>query len=328
VDRLLRTGGVKVFTDAAAAGAELRGGWVTIGNFDGLHLGHRHVVSRAVARAAASGAPSIALTFRPHPASVLGHGGPPAELASAAQQEELFASAGLSASVVQRFDLDFAKLTPEAFVRRLLEEGLGARGIVVGSSFRFGAGRAGDVTLLRRLGETWGCAVEEVVPVVVAGEPVSSSRIRKDVADGRMREAWALLGRPHAVEGRVAEGDHVGRTIGFPTANVEAPAAAMPGRGVHACTLRCRGALHPAVANIGTRPTFGGAGTRLEVHALGEIGDVYGETVRVAFLAKLRDERAFASVDELRAQIERDVARAREVHGRHPIEELARLPAL
>jgi riboflavin kinase/FMN adenylyltransferase len=310
---------MKLFDEVADAGRSLDRPWMTIGNFDGLHVGHRAVLESCVRRARAIGAPTLAMTFTPHPAAVLSPRGAPLALASLAQQEELLASVGIDGLLRQRFDATIASVSAEEFHAEWLVKRLSVRGIVVGSTFRFGAGRQGDVSSLRAWG---GFDVVDVPPVIVDADVVSSSRVRRLVAEGRVAEAWQLLQRPHALEGIVVAGAGRGRTIGYPTANVVVNAQ-LPGIGVYACALRVGERRLAAVANIGRRPTFGGGEVLVEVHALEPPGDLYGAVVRVAFLARVRDEMRFSGVDDLVARIATDVEAARVVHARHPPESLA-----
>ena len=239
-------------------------GWpspaVTVGNFDGVHRGHRALVSAAVARAHESGGVSVVLTFDPHPARVLGPGRAPAALTTLAQKEELLARLGVDHLAVLPFDTDVARLPPDAFAREVLRGALGAGHVVVGESFRFGHRREGDARLLAALGVDLGFSVRALPPVLEEGAPVSSSRVRDVLGRGDVRTARALLGRPYFVDAPVVRGDGRGRTIGVPTANLLPENEILPAGGVYAA--RCRvsaGAWHPAVVNLGHRPTFGGS---------------------------------------------------------------------
>ena len=311
---------MKIFESAAEAGRALDRPWLTIGNFDGLHVGHRAVVARCVSRARESGASALAMTFRPHPAAVLTSRGAPPRLVSDAQQEELLASVGIDALLRQRFDETFASARARDFHDDFLVSLLCVRGMVVGSTFRFGAGREGDVSSLRE----WGSLeIEDVAPVVMDGDVVSSSRVRRLVAEGALAQARRLLGRPHVLEGVVTRGEHRGRTIGFPTANVAVIDQVVPATGVYACVLRAGERYLPAVTNVGRRPTFGGGDVLVETHALVDPGDLYDLRVRVAFTERIRDEAKFSGIGELSAQIARDVEAARAVHVREPPGSLA-----
>ena len=285
---------------------------VTVGNFDGVHRGHQTLVARAVARAREAGERAVVLTFEPHPARVLDPAGAPAALSTPAQKEELLAGLGVDRLAVLPFDAAVAALSPEAFAREVLAEALGARHVVVGESFRFGHRRGGDARRLAALGEELGFSVSAVPAVLERGGPVSSSRVREELARGDVAAARALLGRPYFVDARVARGDGRGRTIGVPTANLEPENEVRPARGVYAG--RCRipgGATRVAVVNLGERPTFGGGRATVEAHLLDFDGDLYGERVRLEFHARLRDEERFAGALALVARIREDVARAR-----------------
>jgi riboflavin kinase/FMN adenylyltransferase len=291
-------------------------GWppsaVAVGNFDGVHRGHQALVTAAVARARATGGPSLVLTFDPHPAHVLRPGGAPAALTTLEQKEELLAGLGVDRLAVLPFDGALAGLSPEAFARTVLRETLGARDVVVGESFRFGHRRAGDARTLASLGAELGFGVHAVPPVLEGGSPVSSSRVRDELARGRVGAAAALLGRPHFVDGRVVRGDGRGRAIGVPTANLAPDNEMLPAPGVYAGYCRLGGGESwPAVVNLGRRPTFGGGDLALEAHLIGFAGDLYGARVRLSFVAHLRDEERFPGPEALVARIREDVARAR-----------------
>jgi riboflavin kinase/FMN adenylyltransferase len=291
-------------------------GWpspaVTVGNFDGVHRGHQVLVSAVVARARETGGVSVVLTFDPHPARVLGPGRAPAALTTLAQKEELLARLGVDRLAVLPFDADVARLPPDAFAREVLHGALGAGHVVVGESFRFGHRREGDARLLAALGQDLGFSVRALPPVLEEGAPVSSSRVRDELARGDVRTALALLGRPYFVDAPVVRGDGRGRTIGVPTANLEPENEILPAGGVYAA--RCRvsaGAWHPAVVNLGHRPTFGGATATVEAHLIDFAGDLYGSRVRLEFHERLRGEQRFDGQEALVARIREDVAQAR-----------------
>jgi riboflavin kinase/FMN adenylyltransferase len=284
----------------------------TIGNFDGVHLGHQALVARTVAAARRHGASATVLTFDPHPARLLSPERAPAALMTADQKAEMLEALHVDRLVVLAFTPELARSSPEEFARDVLATALGARHVVVGSDFRFGRERSGDVAALEAAGAALGFAVEPVAPVRAAGGPVSSSRIREAVAAGDVVQAAALLGRPFFVDGHVVEGDRRGRQIGVPTANLEVVNEVLPARGVYAGFARTAdGRRHRAVANLGLRPTFAGADLRLEVHLLGFAGDLYGSLLRVEFTERLREERRFESVDALVRQLREDVEHAR-----------------
>jgi riboflavin kinase/FMN adenylyltransferase len=285
---------------------------ITVGNFDGVHVGHRDVLARTVQRATELGGRPLAVTFVPHPVRVVAPGREPARLTPIELKLELMAQSGLDLTLVLHFDKRLAAMPPEQFARDVLHRATGARLIVVGRGFRFGLGRAGDVTLLRQFGRELGFEVEPVEPVELDGQPVSSSRIRLALVEGRVDAAARLLGRPHQVTGVVVRGDGRGRTIGFPTANLGGLRALLPGTGVYACWARVKGERLMAAVNIGDRPTFG-RGRSVEAFMLDFTGDLYGSEVTLSFASRLRSPERFSSVDDLVARIEKDVELTREV---------------
>jgi riboflavin kinase/FMN adenylyltransferase len=285
---------------------------VTIGNFDGVHRGHQALVGETVAHARAHGLRAVALTFDPHPARVLAPGREPMPLTTAARKAELLEALGIHLLAVLPFTKEVAALGPEAFAREVLAEALGTRHVVVGETFRFGHEQRGDALALARLGETLGFTVRAVPAVLDDGRPVSSSRIREALTEGDVARAASLLGRPYSVEGPVVEGDRRGRTIGVPTANVDAGDVLLPGHGVYAGTCRLDdGRSRLAVVNVGRRPTFDGRTVTVEAHLVDFEGDLYGRQLRLSFSVRLRDEQRFAGKEALVAQIRRDVERAR-----------------
>jgi riboflavin kinase/FMN adenylyltransferase len=297
-------------------GGGARVGWpspaVAIGNFDGVHVGHRALLEATVRWARQHQGTAAALTFDPHPARVLAPERAPAALSTAAQKAELLGGLGLDAIAVLPFSLEVARLEPEEFVRRILVAELGIQWVVVGEGFRFGRAQAGTVGRLEALGRELGFGVEAIAPVLLEGQPVSSSRVRDALAVGDVALARALLGRSYFVDGSVVRGDQRGRTLGFPTANLALANELLPSRGVYAGRLRGPdGVWRPAVVNRGTRPTFGGEGETVEAHVLDFEGDLYGAGVRLAFEERLRGELRFSGAAALVAQIELDVARAR-----------------
>jgi riboflavin kinase/FMN adenylyltransferase len=254
----------------------------------------------------------VALTFDPHPAQVLGRHRVPAALTTLAQRAELLGALGADALAVLPFTRAVAALAPEAFARDVLVGALGTRHVVVGETFRFGRGQAGDAAFLARLGASLGFGVQALAPVLADGRPISSSRVREALGAGDVTQAEALLGRPHLVDGTVVEGDRRGRTLGFPTANLDTGGALLPAHGVYAGRCRLADGRQPlAVVNVGRRPTFGGRTVTVEAHLLDFDGDLYGTRLRLSFSVRLRGERRFAGQDALVAQIRRDVERAR-----------------
>ena len=296
-----------------------RGSSVTIGAYDGVHLGHRALLAELAGRAPGDGLTTVVVTFDRHPASVVRPESAPRLLCDLDQKLELLASAGVDRTVVLHFDEERANETAEEFVDTVLLRALGARLVVVGEDFHFGHGRKGNVALLTERGATAGFAVEGVSPFDgegVLGQPISSTRIRGLVDEGRVEDAAELLGRPHQVRGVVAHGDRRGGAeLGFPTANVAVPAEiCLPATGIYAGWYeRPDGSRWPTAISVGRRPTFYGSDGELLVEALllDFSDDLYGEAARVSFVSHLRDEVAFDSVDQLIAQMGRDVAEAR-----------------
>jgi riboflavin kinase/FMN adenylyltransferase len=286
---------------------------VTIGMFDGVHLGHRVILARAVERARALGVPSVVLTFDPHPAEVVRPGSHPPVLAPPRLKAELMERAGLDAMLVLPFTPELSQLPAQDFVRSVLFGALRARAVVVGANFRFGRQARGDVELLRQMGDAAGVEID-AVPLVGDTRPTSSTAVRERIAAGDMRGANALLGRPHRIEGIVVRGDQRGREMGYPTANLQpTPYAAVPPDGIYAGWLVHRGQRLPGAISIGTNPTFQGVERRIETFVLDENLDLYGAHIGVEFVERLRSTRRFDSMDALVAAIGDDVARTREI---------------
>lgn len=285
---------------------------VAIGVFDGIHIGHRHVLETLCTRAAESGLEPCVLTFDPHPLAVVAPDHAPKMLTSIGHRIELLGALGVHTVAVVTFDQEVRSWSPAAFTSDLLVGALGAELVVVGEDFRFGRDRTGHVGLLREMGSALGFETE-VVPLVGSDRPVSSTRIREMISLGDVAGAAEALGRAHEVAGTVVEGDGRGKGIGVPTANVEVPSPfAIPGRGVYAVRAgRDATESMPGVANVGVRPTFGGDVEVLEVHVFDRDLDLYGRELRVRFVARIRDERAFPDVEALVAQIARDIDTAR-----------------
>ncbi|SCG36299.1 bifunctional riboflavin kinase/FAD synthetase [Micromonospora inositola] len=298
------------------------GGWgrsvVTIGVFDGVHKGHQATIGHAVARARELGVKSVVVTFDPHPAEVVRPGSHPAVLTEPARKAELIEALGVDVLCVVPFTPEFSRLPAEEFVHDILVEHLHAALVVVGANFRFGHRAAGDVALLERLGRTFGFGVESGPLVAEAGTVFSSTYIRSCVDAGDVVAAAAALGRPHRVEGVVVRGDQRGRELGYPTANLLCHRyAAIPADGVYAARLVRRGQREPlaAAVSIGTNPTFSGRERRVEAYALDFTGDLYGERLALDFVAHLREQRTYDSIEPLVAQIAEDVERTRRALG-------------
>jgi len=293
-------------------------GWgrsvVAIGVFDGVHAGHRAIVARAVAAASELGVSSVVVTFDPHPAVVVRPEAAPPLLGDVSQRLDLLASLGVDAVLVLPFDREIASWTAEEFVERLLVSRLHAQRVVVGENFRFGNRALGDVALLRGLGAVDDFTVDAVPLLgVAADEVVSSTLIRGMVADGSVAAAAKALGRPYGISGIVVRGDARGRELGFPTANIALPAGvAVPADGVYAGWLvRADGSRWPAAISVGTNPTFDGVERRVEAYALDVEFDLYDERITIEFADRLRGMEKFDSVDELVAQMTRDVSDVR-----------------
>lgn len=285
---------------------------LALGNFDGLHRGHIKILERVMRRASERGATSIVMTFDPHPPRVVRPDKAPPLLMTKAQRLEAIAQAGIQGTAVVCFTPELSQWDPEMFVRTVLVEWLHVAEVWVGANFLFGRDRAGTFTLLRSLGARYGFRTEKIDPVRYKEFVVSSTRIRRLVAEGRVDEAGALLGHLYAIDGTVVEGARRGRTIGFPTANLETENELVPPHGVYATTVRLDGVIHPSITNIGVRPTFGDVPAPvIETHILGFDRDLYGQRFRLGFVQRLRDERTFDGVEALTAQIQADTERAR-----------------
>ncbi len=287
---------------------------VALGNFDGLHRGHQRILDRVKRSAAEHGGTSVALTFEPHPPRVLRPDKAPKLLMTLDQKLEAFERAGLHSVAIVRFTPDLARWEPELFVETVLVDWLGVREVWVGANFLFGRDRAGTYTLLKALGEDRGFRADKIDPVFYRDFVVSSTRVRRLVSEGRVDEASALLGRQVFIDGVVVHGDHRGRTLGFPTANLETANQLLPAYGVYATIAIIDGVYHPAVTSLGIRPTIGDARLTIETFLLEHSADLYGQSMRLCFLARLRDEMKFPSLDDLKAQMAADVAQAARLH--------------
>ena len=288
---------------------------MALGNFDGVHVGHQAVLRRAVEEGKRRGVRVVATTFDPHPRVVLGPRVQPELLTTLELRREALLRYGADEVRVIRFDEELSRKSPEEFVRDVLVGEIGAEAVVVGENFRFGYRAAGGVEELGSLMRAFG---GEAFAVAVRGEAgkgdISSTRIRELIARGEVGEAAALLGRPYVLRGEVVVGDRRGRSIGFPTANVLPHAAVVvPARGVYAGFVSDGRAVHPACTNVGVAPTFGRGESRIEAYVLGFGGDLYGHVVDVSFVRRIRPEKRFSGVEELKEQIARDVEEARRI---------------
>jgi len=291
-----------------------RGCVATIGNFDGVHLGHRAVFQRLLTKGRELGLPGTVITFEPQAMEYFAPEAAPARLTRLREKLAALQDCRIEQVMLLEFGPKLAEMAAREFVRELLIDGLGARHLLVGDDFRFGHGREGDFHLLREMGRENGFAVEDLHTITHGEERVSSTRIREALARGDFDLTRHMLGRPFRIYGRVGHGDKRGRTIGFPTLNLNLHRRVSPLRGVYAVMVDgVADRPWPGVANIGTRPTVdGGSRYLLEVHLFDFSGDIYGNHVEVEPRLKLRDEKKFGSFDELKAQIERDASAARE----------------
>ncbi len=284
---------------------------VTIGNFDGLHRGHKRILRKVISRAREEGGTSVVVTFEPHPLKVLHPEKAPQLIQTLSQKRDILAHLGIQVLLEVPFDEAFGRLSAEAFVRLLCHR-LSPREIYIGDDFRFGYQRTGDITFLKSLAAELGYEAFAFPKLKVDGVEVSSSTIRRLLLEGEMEKAVRLLGRPYIIEGVVAHGDGRGRELGYPTANLSIDNELIPARGVYVVAVdNGDPLLRPAVANLGVRPTFGEGEVTVEVHLLSAEGDLYGRRIRCLFFQFLRPERKFPSPEALKAQIAEDVERAR-----------------
>jgi len=284
---------------------------LALGNFDGLHRGHLKIIERVRRGAAEHGGTPMAMTFDPHPSRIVRPDKASPLLMTKAQRIEALGNAGINAVAVVRFTPELAHWDPETFVRTALVEWLRVSEVWVGANFLFGHDRSGNFSTLRTLGQRYGFRADKIDPVRYKEFVVSSTRVRRLVSEGRMDEAGALLGHQFYIDGDVVEGKRRGREIGFPTANLRSANELLPPNGVYATTIAIDGIVRPSLTNIGLRPTFGDTTQRtIESYVMGYSGDLYGRTVRLGFVLRLRDERKFEDVDALRSQIEADQRRA------------------
>lgn len=289
---------------------------LALGNFDGLHRGHMKIIDRVRQRAGERGGTSAAMTFEPHPPRVLRPDKAPALLMTREQKVEALSRSGMQGLAVVRFTHDLSLWDPEKFVRTVLVEWMRVSEVWVGANFLFGHERGGTFTVLRSLGARYGFRAEKIDPVRYKDFVVSSTRVRRLVTEGRVDEAGALLGHHYFLDGTVIRGAGRGREIGVPTANIATNNELTPPTGVYATFVTVDGVVHAAVTNIGMRPTFGDVDTPvIEAHLLDADRDLYGATVRLSFVQRLRDERPFPDSDALRAQIDADRRSARRLFG-------------
>lgn len=284
---------------------------VALGNFDGVHLGHRKIFAIAVAQAQAHHGTPTVLTFEPHPLAVLAPHKVPPLLTGFSEKMRRLEQCGITLTVCEEFTKEYAALSARDFAHHVLAQALGAREVVVGFDYAFGKDREGDTRRLRQLGVEFGFAVHVAEAVAVGGGPVSSSRIRETIQKGDMAAAGALLGRPYALTGAVVPGAGRGAGIGFPTANIDIGPLQIPAPGVYAAQTTLDGTEHPAAVNIGVRPTFGDGRLAVEAHILDFTGDLRKREIEIRFIRKIRDEIRFPSPDALVRQIAMDVQSVR-----------------
>jgi riboflavin kinase/FMN adenylyltransferase len=290
---------------------------LTIGAFDGIHLGHQAMIRQLRAAAQHEGVPAALLTFEPTPREYFARGAPPGRLTRLREKVEVLRECGVDRFVCARFNEQLRLLTPEQFVEDIVVGALGARHVIVGHDFRFGRNHGGDVRLLREHGARAGFGVTEVDAVAIGEERVSSSLVRAALDQGDMQRAAQLLGLPYRMTGKVVQGARLGRKLGFPTANLRPKRRATPLAGVFAVRVSGCGLQNaPGVASLGTRPAVNGKELLLEAHVFDFAGDLYRQYLQVDFIARLRDERWFPSVDALAVQMREDAAQAREILAR------------
>ena len=291
----------------------MSGSVVTMGNFDGIHLGHQTLILRTVEDSKQQGFPSTVLTFEPHPLRVLAPERAPLLILSYDDKLALFQSFGVDIVIAQSFDRQFASIAADDFVRRFLVDRLKARKLWVGRDLRFGQSRRGEVNDLVRLAADGGFQVGVLDPILLQGVRISSSRIRQLVQEGRVDEVKPMLGRYHFVSGRVVTGHRRGRDLGFPTANISSPTEVVPLNGIYTTLLQIKNEQWLSVSSIGVNPTFGDGPRTIESFILDFDGDIYGEPVKLSFVKRIREERKFVMIKDLVAQMHEDVNRAKAI---------------
>ena len=316
---------MKIFHGTENAGI-LRGTVLTLGVFDGLHLGHQKIMERVVSRARTIGAIPTAITFDPHPRSVLYPENSPPLLQTLDQRLANFEVLGIEQTIVIRFDKDFANQNAEEFLRDSVHERLQAKEVYLGKGFAFGKNRAGNIELLRKISAELGFFADEVDEITLRGQRISSSKIRELLKHGKVNLARRMLGRPYGVEGQIIHGDQRGRTIGFPTANLKPRNRVVPQFGVYATATLIKDVWRRSITNVGVRPTFEGSKeSSIESYVFDFDGDLYGDVLRVRFLHRIRDERKFNGIDELKNQIGKDTNTALRFFSRNGVKNMLNL---
>jgi riboflavin kinase / FMN adenylyltransferase len=301
---------VQLIRDLTQLTDDLRGGAVAIGNFDGVHVGHAEIARRLIERACGVSGPSVVFTFDPHPVRILRPEAAPPPLTWTDRKAELLGELGVDAMIAYPTDEELLRLTPDEFFDHIIRDQLAAKALVEGPNFNFGRGRSGTIDVLRRLANAAHVALDVVEPVVIDGDYVSSSRIRKLIGEGRIDNAGRMLTRPYRLRGMVRHGAARGARLGFPTANLDAIDTLLPGPGVYAGRAITDRTSWPAAINVGPNPTFGEQRMKVEVHLIGFEGSLYGQPLEVDFIARLRDIQRFDNVAALKAQLEKDIAAA------------------
>jgi riboflavin kinase / FMN adenylyltransferase len=302
--------------------SELRSGdapvSAAIGMFDGVHLGHQRIIGQTVATARALRGLSLVITFRSHPATIIAPDRVPPLIQPLSARLDALTALGVDAVWVIQFDEDFRRLSGERFIRDLAQQAMPLKHLCIGHDFVFGHNRSGDFALLQRLGPELGFSVAAAEPVQSAGQIISSTRIREAVRNGDFARAAAMLGRTYELVGRIVRGDQIGHQIGFPTANLDVRGLTLPPHGVYATQARLGDEQFPSVTNIGLRPTLAGKipSLHVEAHLLGQNRDLYGKEIALRFVARIREEQRFGSLDELKAQIGRDAEKAGQILGK------------
>jgi riboflavin kinase/FMN adenylyltransferase len=306
---------VRVFRDTLAIHlSDIPKSVVALGTFDGVHLGHREILRRCASRGRQENVPSVVFTFDKHPLEIIRPQFAPRLLTDTEDKLALIQRQSIENTVIAQFDDEMARATPEEFVREVLVDSLRAKWVVAGFNYTFGWKAGGTAKTLKSLGEKYGFSVEIAKPVSIGGTPVSSTRIRSSLAKGDMEEASIMLGRPFSIKGKIIKGESRGKSLGYPTVNLDVPREiALPKCGVYTASVCVKGCMFGAVTNIGTRPTFSGETVSVETHIIGFEGSLYGETLRVFFAKRLRDEIKFSSGEALAYQISQDVERTKEI---------------
>ena len=291
---------------------------ITLGNFDGIHLGHQELVRMVIRRAREINGQSMVVTFRPHPLKVLAPEKCPPLISIYEEKIPLFEKLGIDVLVKIPFSLRFAEMTPRQFVKEILCDTLGAKDIFVGYNYRFGKGREGTTQTLKQMGREFGFSVHEVDQISLDGEVISSTKIRQFLKNGEVEHAARLLGRPYAITGIVIKGDSRGKSLGFPTANIASKHSIIPSNGVYAVKLLARERCLDGIVNIGVRPTFGTRSLAIEVHVFNFNEDLYGEEITLFFIRKIREEKKFGTPQALIDQITKDISTAKEILSESP----------